>query len=379
MYFYPEHQDHDEEHGDVYPANTPYVVISQGSSGSDRPFMETIGYSLAALRPEVKAELIKHGALMPTLQMLLRMSSKQVEKPEDYLTGAAHPTVFNSENLRGDMAGMAHELTLDSLPPLVRMKVVEDDPSVPGVDYFDIGPRQELFTTPSAIARVHRTSKYKYRMVVSAEESADLNGLPLTYHWKLLRGDDALVKINPLNEAGSVVELIVPFHDKRPIAPGSKMVSNRVDIGCFVHNGKHYSAPGFVTFYTLANERRNYYEDETPNWIEYRTEGDYTDPMVDVPKAWKDTYHYDGKTLLGWTRERGDAKESFTPQGALVVSRDDAGRPATARTVIYAAQGVGGRQVPTLSQQPGGELLHYQYASPDDKVGTIAKREPVAP
>ena len=43
---YPEHRDHDPGHngkdgfGDVFPANTPYFVISQGSSGSDRPFME---------------------------------------------------------------------------------------------------------------------------------------------------------------------------------------------------------------------------------------------------------------------------------------------------------------------------------------------------
>jgi hypothetical protein len=378
LYFYPEHNDHDERHGDVYPANTPYIVISQGSSGSDQAFMSTFAYALAALRPDVKQALAKNGALMPTLQMIFRMSNKPVVEPEDYLTGAAHPTVFEGSYLQpAKMVAFAHELTADTLPPLVRMKVVEDDDSVVGKDYFDVGPRQELFTTPSAIARVHRTSKYRYRMVVSAEESVDLNGRPLTFHWKRLRGDDSLVKITPLNASGSIAEIVVPFHDKRPIAPGSKLVSNRVDVGCFVHNGKHFSAPGFVTFYTLANERRAYYEDETPQSIEYNLGGDYTDPMIDVPKDWKDTYHYDGKQLLGWTREREAGKEDFTVDGALIVARDDRGRPLTARTVRYAAVRKSDSQVPVLEQQPADELLHYQYSSPEAKVGTIARREKV--
>jgi hypothetical protein len=48
MYCYPEHNDFDPEHGDVYPANTPFWVISQGSSSSDQPFMEAIALTLAA-------------------------------------------------------------------------------------------------------------------------------------------------------------------------------------------------------------------------------------------------------------------------------------------------------------------------------------------
>ena len=42
LYIYPEHRDHDPGHngdvgyGDLYPTNTPYLIISQGSSGSDQ-------------------------------------------------------------------------------------------------------------------------------------------------------------------------------------------------------------------------------------------------------------------------------------------------------------------------------------------------------
>jgi hypothetical protein len=317
---------------------------------------------------------------MPTLQMVFRMSNKGVADSGDYLTGAAHPAVFEGAHIQADrMAAMAHALTVDHLPPVVRMKVVEDDSSLPGRDYFDGAARQELFTTPSAIARVHRTSRYEYRMVVSAEESVDLGGRPLTYHWKILRGDEKLIEIKPRNDSGSVVELVVPMHGKVPITPGAKLQSSRVDIGCFVHNGDHYSAPGFVTFYSLANQRRHYHPNRKPAWITYGSADEYVDPMVDAGKSWKDTYEYDDAgELIGWTRERGDATESFTHDGALIASRDDKGRALTARTVTYAAEQRGPQELPSIAQHAGDELLHYEYASPEDKIGRVVRREKIA-
>ena len=69
-WFYPEHRDHDPENGDLYPANTPYYVISQGSSFSDKPFMEAFAAAMAAFTPEVKRLLVTRQALVPTLQMI---------------------------------------------------------------------------------------------------------------------------------------------------------------------------------------------------------------------------------------------------------------------------------------------------------------------
>ena len=69
LYIYPEHHDHDPGHngifvlpsgareegyGDLYPTNTPYLIISQGSSYTDLPFMRMMPSVLAAFRPEVK-------------------------------------------------------------------------------------------------------------------------------------------------------------------------------------------------------------------------------------------------------------------------------------------------------------------------------------
>ena len=263
LYFYPEHRDHDPRvdgkgHGDVFPANTPYMIISQGSSGSDRRFMNAVGATLAAFQPQVKEKLTTSRTLMPTVQMIFRRSNKMLDKPADYLTGRAHPTVFEGKQINEEkMVRTAHRMTLDSLPPMVQLNVVEEDEPVVGRDYFDIAPRERFFDTPCAIARVVKSTSYTRRMVVSAEQSRDLDGKPLTYHWVLLRGDSERVRINKLNDAGSKVELLVSYHPRRPIAPGAEIKSNRVDIGCFVHNGQYYSAPGFVCFYYLSNEKRS--------------------------------------------------------------------------------------------------------------------------
>jgi hypothetical protein len=218
LYVYPEHQDHDRGHngagggyGDVYSTNTPYVIMAQGSSGSDIPFLEAIACTLAAFRPEVKQQLAQNRALMPTLQMIFRLSNKHVVEPSDYLTGKAHPTVFDGRNIDTlHMIETAHRMRQDEVPPVVQLRVVRENTPVRGQDYFDVAPDEKLFDTPAAIARVSRSTQYMQHMIVSAEASFDLNHRPLTWHWRVLRGDADRIKITPLNNDGSVVELQVP-------------------------------------------------------------------------------------------------------------------------------------------------------------------------
>jgi hypothetical protein len=266
LYVYPEHRDHDPGHngpgegfGDLYPTNTPYLLISQGSSGSDQPFLRALPSTLAAFRPEVKKKLIETGLLMPTVQMLLRSTNQNVQDAGAYLTGRAHPTVFEGKFVNElAMVEAAHALTLDNLPPMVQLRVLAEDEPVLGRDYFERGSGELLANTPAVIARIVRGKSYRRRLVVSAERSFDVNGRPLTFSWAILRGDKDKISITPLNKARSVAEIIVPYHDRRPIAPGSPLESNRVDIGVFANNGTHYSAPGFVTLYTLDSEARTY-------------------------------------------------------------------------------------------------------------------------
>ena len=99
-------------------------------------------------------------------------------------------------------------------------------------------------------------------MVVSAESSIDLYGRDLSYHWKVLKRDRGKISIKPLNAAGSVVEIRIAFHKRQPSADKKHFVSNRIEIGVFVRAGEYYSAPGFITSFSLDNEARTYDEQE---------------------------------------------------------------------------------------------------------------------
>ena len=390
LYFYPEHKDHDpgvdgkgDGYGDVSPANTPYLIISQGSSGSDQPFMDAVACTLAAFRPEVKGLLARTGALMPTVQMIFRMSNRTVLSPEDYLTGKAHPTVFEGGNVDlAKMIRMAHDMPSNAVPPVIQLKADDEDQAVVGRDYFDAADRERLFDTPCAIARVARSLRYTHRMVVSAKASKDLNDRPLTFTWRVLRGDADRITIRPLNKAGSVAELVVPYHERGPIATNAPLVSSRVDIGVFAHNGVCYSAPGFVTFYYLANEKRVYDDHQRIRVCDYADpeyKGRYVDPMLDLPKDWRDEYQYDDQgRLTGWTRSRGEQKEEFTADGAIVMATDSLNRPLKARTVVYRVAPHGRDVPPTLAQVLGNEILLYKYTGTQDRIGTITSRETVA-
>jgi len=382
LYFYPEHRDHDADaFGDVYHANTPYMITSQGSSGSDRPFLHAVACTLAAFRPDTQQMLIEKKLLMSTVQMVFRLSRKPVTGPDDYLTGKAHPTVFAAETMDVEkMVRTAHDLKPDEIPPLVQLRVVEEDAARAGVDYFEAGDAEKVFDTVSAIARVARATRWQRRMLVSAENTRDPNDRPLVYHWRLLRGDPERVQIKPLEPQGTRAELLVAWHPRRPIEPDSALLSSRVDVGVFAHNGAQWSAPAFISWYFPANEQRTYDDAQRIAAIEYRPASEaesYADPALLTPASWRDAYQYDPQgQLLGWTRTRDGATEEFTRDGALVLTRDEQGRPTEARTVRYVREQKSPNQWPVLRQEPGPERLTYTYHSDRDRLGEISAREP---
>jgi len=379
LYVYPEHRDHDAERGDLYPANTPYFIISQGSSGSDKAFLRAVANTLAAFRPEVKELLIRNHMLMPTVQMILRRSNKQVIRPQDYLTGHAHPSAFDATQLDMQrMIKLAHEMTPERVPPEVRLRVVEEVLGNVGRDYFEDRARERLLDTAFAIARVGLSTNYERRLIVSAEASRDINERPLVWKWVVLRGDVTRIRIKPMNDAGSVVELLVPYHNRGPVPGNPKLTTHRVDIGVFVHNGDFFSAPAFISIYMPPVGKRVYNNRrliETVDYADYDMNKRYLDPLLSTRKDWRDEYHYDTSDhLIGWTRIRGDQRQQFTADGALVLETDALGRATRAQSVRYAAK-AGSRQSPTLEQQLGDVVLKYNYAGPEDRIGYIVTRE----
>ena len=351
MYCYPEHNDYDSQHGDVYPANTPFWVISQGSSGSDQPFLEAIALTMAAFQPEVKRALIEKRMLMPVVQMLLRRSQRSVQSDDDYFSGKAHPVVFQGSELNPlRMVRMAHDLTLATIPALVRLKVIEEDLGVPGKDYFHPGSAERFFDTPAAIARIYRSTAFQRRMVVDAGDSFELNGQPLTFRWAVLQGNASRVHIRPLTDNASRAEVIVEWQERFPVSGAPGMQTNRIDVGVFAINRTAISLPAFVSTFTLANEKRTYNADRLIQSVDY---GDsevsrrYVDPFIDIPKSWRDDYRYGpDKILLGWTRTAPDQDpQAFSADGRLIFRKDEQQKAVEFRDIQYEAVAAGNQLV----------------------------------
>ena len=121
IHVYPEHRDHDPEYGDLFPANTPYYLISQGSSGSDAPHLRALVMILAALRPDTKELLRQNGLTAPTVQMIYRRA--RVLSREAYFSGTAHPSAFGAQEIvLGRMVSLANSIAAAAVPPMGKWK-----------------------------------------------------------------------------------------------------------------------------------------------------------------------------------------------------------------------------------------------------------------
>jgi hypothetical protein len=122
LYVYPEHRDHDpgtngpDGYGDLYPANSPYLICSQGSSGSDKAFMHAFLKTIAAFPPQTRDLLKERGLLMPTLQAIFRRTYRAVKSPADYFTGTAHPSAFDGRLIdEVAMVKQANAMTVETI------------------------------------------------------------------------------------------------------------------------------------------------------------------------------------------------------------------------------------------------------------------------
>ncbi|HSM43124.1 MAG TPA: tetratricopeptide repeat protein, partial [Afifellaceae bacterium] len=376
LYVFPEHRDYDPGHGDVFPANTPYLLISQGSSGSDRPLLRAVAAILAAFRPEVKDFLRSHGLVMPTVQMIFRRGRNSLTSDGAYLSGAAHPAVFDAGSINlAEMIARANQLRPEDVPPMVHLSVMEETRPRPGVDLF--GPVTEiLFDTPGALARTIRATGYEHRMTVSATDTVDPNGRALKFHWVVLSGDARRIRIAPKDESRTVVDITVPWHEPRPVPGRPDITMSRVDIGVFADNGVNFSAPAFISLDYPANQWREYDADGRVLMIDYhgsRHADRYVDPVLYPLMDWKDRYRYDAAgNLTGWTRERPSGESRFTRDGGRVIEEDQYGRPLRAAEIRYDLQSAGAG-LRRIVERPTGRVMVYGYSDIDDTLGKIIR------
>jgi hypothetical protein len=377
IYVYPAHRDYAPASGDLITANTPYLLISQGSSGSDQPLLRAVAAILAAFRPDVKAFLVSKGLISPTVQWIFRRGQTGVYSDDDYLSGRAHPDVFSGERLNVlNMIERAHNLNAGDVPPMVHLRVTEESHGKAGVDMMLPDSDESLFDTPSAIARVIRSTAYAKRLVVDASDTVDPNGRPLTFRWSVLHGDTNHITIRPLNDQGSIAEIIVPWHERAPIAEQRDVTSDRVDIGVFANNGKYWSAPAFISLLFPGNEKRLYRPDGQIAEVDYddpHYRERYVDPLLFPIREWRDSYLYDkSRHLVGWTRFRGEAISHFARDGARVIDSDERGRPLRAERVRYELKRRPDGELEVL-EVPSSTIVTYSYANDDDRIGTPIK------
>ena len=325
LYVYPEHRDHDSARGgDRFAAQTPYMVISQGSSGSDRPFLRALFLTYAAFQPETFAALRENGLLPATAQMILRRTQRGVTSDAVYLSPRAHPTAFDAEDLRPTaMVGLASALRPEEIPPMVQLEVTRDFTAQPGRDYLARNLSETIFTTPGAIARAWRSFAGQRRMAISAEGTTDPNGHPLRFSWVLLRGDPTRVTITPQGPNGAEAEIVIDWHPPGTITGPDGIASGRVEIGVFADNGFHQSAPAFVSVALPQHQARDYAGSGATArlWqLNYADPEAYVDPLIWPTAPWDDRLAHgpDGHVEI-MTRRRQGQPAPYT------LTRDPAG------------------------------------------------------
>ena len=322
-------------------AMQPGATQSVGKSGSDQNIVQKIVWTLAAFKPEVKQILHDNGMLMPTIQMIFRRT--RVNSDEEYLTGKAHPAAFNDLDNGLEMVQMAYSIDTGNMPPLVQLAVVDTTfGSPPQVNFNSGWTSSEIrYETPSSIATVFYGTEKTKTITVSAADSFDLNNNPLTFQWRVLRGDPAKIRIIPTEPDGSEARIEFDWQPLHEIE-GSKHTSSLAVVGVFAHNGSFYSPPAFVTCLSPWNERRTYNADGLLETVTHLSSSINTEDVnlyaFSYKKDWSsDSYKHDfNRRVCGWTRTTGTTQTPFSADGLIVKSTDPlTGRPATVSEIYY--------------------------------------------
>jgi hypothetical protein len=291
--------------------------------------------------------------------MIFRRSLQDVVSRKDYMSGLANPAVFEGYRINpARMVSLAQSIRPGDIPPRVQIRVSSEELGREGRDFFGQGLSEQLFDTPSAVARIWRASRYERTMQVSTAGTVDPNGRDLSFEWRLLQGDPEKVRIEP-SEDGTSARITLDWQEPFRISDDNPLTSARVDIGVFANNGVHDSAPAILSWYFPPEEARSYAPGPDGALriaaIDYAARpGTYADPML-IPRAdWRDDYHYapDG-TLTGWTRTRGERQDDYDAEGARILVPAEGDRPATVEAVAY-----------PLSRLPDGGLAVGEISAP---------------
>jgi hypothetical protein len=168
--------------------------------------------------------------------------------------------------------------------------------------------------------------------------SAQSSERGVTYQWFVVNGLEDKIRIRSLTKDHALVTLEVDYHGAYEQEGFKK---RHVDIACVaLRNGRPASAPCFVSFRYLANERRTYDAKGRIQQIDYTvppTGFVYEDPALTAFKNWCDDYHYDSAgRLRGWTRTTATGEQlEFDAYGRHILENHPNGTPKRVTKVSY--------------------------------------------
>jgi len=341
LYVYPEHKDYDPETGDRLLAHTPYFLLSQGSSFTDRPLVEAALAIIAALPPETRAAAEESGRLSATVQAVMRRTLLEVNSTDAYVSPIAHRPVIDRKSLRPVAAvSYASSLVPDTLPPLVTLAVESDFTARPGVDYLARNLGEVIFTTPMAVARAWRSFDHDRRVTLRADAAPLPSGRTAPqFHWVLLQGDPERVNIRPRDDTGRVVDIDLSWHDRFAVQPGQPMLTPRVDIAVIADAGGAQSAPAVFSVLFPAHQARIYRDGPAGRQLLQNLQythpsepQDYADPLIWPSAPWKDELVWDSDGRLQAIRR------TVSDEGTGILRRSADGWEAEGRILNHLAQ-----------------------------------------
>ena len=350
--------------GDLQVTHLTHIVSTAAGKNvlppkAQQQMTDLILAALAAMHPETKAEMYRHGQLVSTVQMLLRKSLKGAP---DYFTPEAHPIAFNPEAIDAEaLVTNAHNLRPATLPPVFAIRVRQESMPRKFIDFFDLDNSEGIVDTPMCITRILRGTQQVRRLTVEAVTPAESD---TSFRWFTVSGDPKAITFRPLLPNGALTTIEAKWqgiftHHGRPC--------RRVDLACVaVRPDGSVSAPAFVSLRALGNERRTFRPDGKPLSVDYTVPKSgyiYEDPVLTAFKNWTDTYRYDARgVLLGWTRTRPNApSQDFDAQGRRIVEKTQDGRPAKLVNVTYLPRVL---QRNRAVEMPAVELLQTDTGEP---------------
>ena len=220
LYVYPAHRDWTPERGDLFPANTPYLLVSRGSSGSDRPFLEALALILAAFRPDTKARLVEEGLVVPTVQMVFRRSLQLGHLARGLPRRRRPPGGLRRHRDQRRPHGEPRQRRSPPTPSRRRCASRcsrRTSGSRASTSSATASPSSS--STPRPPSPGSGASKAGRRSIlVSAAETRDPNGRALAFDWRLLAGRPGEGPRSSRSATASTARITLDWHDPFPVS-----------------------------------------------------------------------------------------------------------------------------------------------------------------